>query len=107
MTSLAARVYEVGDWLTAAADIPHDIHPGTSEISPCLTFRTEDGDSYTLRYDDRHGWVLDAQDELSEGVRGGIRTVRLPCAERAPALLVAVAVEDVYRGLVDEFESVR
>lgn len=107
MTSPANRIFEIGDWLTTVADIPHDIHPGTPETVPCLTFRTEDGDSYTLRYDNRNGWVLDTQDELSEGVGGTIRTVRLPCADRVPALLVAVAVEDVYRGLVDEFESVR
>jgi hypothetical protein len=102
-----AYIYDVSDWLASVGGVPHDTYPGSSETDPCLAFRTEDGDSYMLRHDTRHGWVLDAQDELSEGVGGTIQTVRLPCVDRAPALLVAAAVEGIYRGLIDELESVR
>jgi hypothetical protein len=100
------RILDVSCLLTAA-NIPHDRYDGACGTPDCIEFRPLDSDgTETLRFDDLHGWVLDSQTELSEGILGPIHTVKLANPE-ATALGVAAAVEGVYRGLVDEFEAVR
>lgn len=103
-----ASIREVSRHL-GLARIPHAYYTGSPEADEGIHFHPDDSDSaYFLVWSERDlCWALNSQLELSERVLGPTVSTKLPVADPTSPLAVAAAVEGVYRGLIDEFETIR